>query len=119
MNDRTNSPEDEPITVNQLLGSERGIWCVVTRDSRHFFDLDNKTVVRVPGRTALPMLGDPVRPIREITACRVGARGAWTMHTDGWDSEIDYWWHRSSVIQEIRQATTTSPGDSSDDGVGV
>ena len=119
MNDRTNSPEDEPVTVNQLLGSERGIWCVVTRDSRHFFDLDNRTVVRVPGSTALPMLGDPVRPIREITACRVGARGAWTMHSDGWDPEIDYWWHRSSVIQEIQQVTTAALSTESDDGVGV
>jgi hypothetical protein len=118
MNDQTTSSEDEPITVSELLGSEHGIWCVVTRDSRHFFDLDKQTVVRVPGSTALPMLGDPVRPLRQITACRVGESGAWTMHTDGWDADIDYYWHRSSVIQEIRQVTATSPAHTSDDGVG-
>ena len=120
MNDMTNSSETpEPITVNELLGSESGAWCVVTRDSRHFFDLDNGTVVRVPGSAARPMLGDPVRSLREITSCRVGESGAWTMHTDGWDPEIDYYWHRSSVIQEIRQVSTTATSAESDDGVGV
>ena len=120
MNDATNSSEaTEPITVNELRGSERGVWCVVTRDSRHFFDLDNQTVVRVPGTTARPMLGDPVRPLRQITACQVGESGAWTMHTDGWDPEIDYYWHRSSVIQEIRQVSTTAISVGSDDGVEV
>ena len=120
MDDTTNSFETtEPITINELLGSEGGVWCVVTRDSRHFFDLDNGTVVRVPGSAARPMLGDPVRSLREITSCRVGESGAWTMHTDGWDPEIDYYWHRSSVIQEIRQVSTTATSAESDDGVGV
>jgi hypothetical protein len=118
MNDTTNSSETtEPITINELLGSEGGVWCVVTRDSRHFFDLDNRTVVRVPGSAARPMLGDPVRPLREITSCRVGESGAWTMHTDGWDPEIDYYWHRSSVIQEIRRVSTAASTPGSDDGV--
>lgn len=53
MTDTTDNPETVgPVTVNELLGSERGVWCVVTRDSSHYFDLDNRTVVRVPGRTA-------------------------------------------------------------------
>lgn len=120
MNDTTNSSETtEPITVDELLGSESGTWCVVTRDSRHFFDLDNRTVVRVPGSTALPMLGDPVRPLREITACRVGESGAWTMHTDGWDAVIDYYWHRSSVIKAIQQISPIASSLAPDDGVGV
>lgn len=125
MTDTTDTPETatpettQPVTVTELLGSEAGVWCVVTRDSRHFFDLDNGTVVRVPGSTARPMLGDPVRPLREITSCRVGERGAWTMHTVGWDAEIDYFWHRSSVIQEIRQISTTGSSAAADDGVGV
>ena len=120
MNDTKNgSATPKTITVNELLGSESGTWCVVTRDSRHFFDLDNQTVVRVPGTTARPMLGDPVRPLRQITACQVGESGAWTMHTDGWDPKIDYYWHRSSVIQEIRQVSTTAISVGSDDGVEV
>ena len=120
MNDMTNGSEPpKPITVNELRGSESGIWCVVTRDSRHFFNLDDHTVVRVPGSTARPMLGDPVRPLREITACRVGESGAWTMHTDGWDAVIDYYWHRSSVIQAIQQVFPIASSLAPDDGVGV
>lgn len=120
MNDTTNGSETtEPITVDELLGSERGTWCVFTRDSRHFFDLDTRTVVRVPGSSALPMLGDPVRPLREITSCRVGESGAWTMHTDGWNPEIDYYWHRSSVIEEIRQVSPIASSLAPDDDVGV
>jgi hypothetical protein len=65
------------------------------------------------------MLGDPARPLRQITACRVDESGAWTMHTDGWDADIDYYWHLSSVIQEIRQVSTTASRPGSDDGVEV
>jgi hypothetical protein len=55
MNDTTNSSETtEPITIKELLGSEGGVWCVVTRDSRHFFDLDKQTVVRVPAALHCP-----------------------------------------------------------------
>jgi hypothetical protein len=41
------------------------------------------------------------------------------MHTDGWDPEIDYYWHRSSVIQEIRRVSTAASTPGSDDGVEV
>jgi hypothetical protein len=118
MTDGTDTPETaKPVTVTELFGSESGVWCVVTRDSRHFFDLDARTVVRVPGRTAHPMLGDPVRPLRRIDACKVGEPGAWTMYPDGWDAEVDYFWHRSSVINEIRQVPATASNDESDDGI--
>lgn len=39
------------------------------------------------------------------------------MHTNGWDAEIDFYWHRSSVIQEIRLVSTSASNDESDDGV--
>lgn len=114
----TENPETaEPVTVKELLGFESGVWCGVTRDSCHYFDFDKWTVIRIPGRSALPMLGDPIRPLREIEKWKVGERGAWTMHTDGWDAEIDYYWHISSVISEIRQvATATSVAESDAEG---
>ena len=101
-----------PVTVRELDGSEGGMWCVVTFGSCHYFNLDLKTVVRVPGPEAVPLLGDLVRPLRKIEICRVGSRGSWTLNADPWDQENDYFLHSSSVIQEIKQVVTArSVGD--------
>ncbi|TFD04854.1 hypothetical protein E3T25_04905 [Cryobacterium sandaracinum] len=94
-------PESEPIRVNELRGDEGGAWRVVTRDSRHYFDLDLGTVTRVPGVNAPPTINDRARPLRSIDALRVGDRGRWTMYTDGWDEVIDYFWANTSIVAAI------------------
>ena len=94
-------PEVEPIRVSELLGDEGGAWRVITRDSRHYFDLDLGTVTRVPGTGAPPTINDQTRPLRSIDALRVGARGRWTMYTDGWDEAIDFFWASTSIVSAI------------------
>jgi hypothetical protein len=94
-------PVVEPIRVSELRGDEGGAWRVTTRDSTHFFDLDLGTVTRVPGVNAPPTINDRTRPLRSIDTLRVGARGRWTMYTDGWDEVIDYFWANTSIVATI------------------
>lgn len=96
-------------TVRELLGSEGGLWCVLTEGSCHSFDLNLGTVVRVPGPGVLPLRGDVVRRLRAIESCRVESSGSWILEADPWDQENDYYLHTSSVIREIRQITTAGP----------
>ena len=94
-------PESEPIRVNELRGDEGGAWRVVTRDSRHYFDLELGTVTRVRGAGAPPTINDRTRPLRSIDTLRVGARGRWTMYTDGWDEDVDFFWAQTSLVAAI------------------
>lgn len=87
--------------ITDLSDVETGTWIVATRDSQHLFDLDHRTVTRIPGPTALPSVNDRPRRLRAIDSARVGERGAWTMHADE-DSEIvDYFWAETSVVASI------------------
>ena len=95
-----NTTDSNPVT--ELRGDEGGLWQVITQGSSHYFDLDAGTVTRVPGTTASPTVNDQSRPIRTIDTLKVGARGRWTMSTDGWDDLVDFFWHVSSVVSEIR-----------------
>jgi hypothetical protein len=96
-------------TVRELMGTEGGLWCVLTEGSSHYFDLDRGTVVRVPGPGAPPLLGDRVRLLRGIESCRVDSSGCWTLEADPWDQVNDYLLHTSSVIQEIRPISSVGP----------
>ena len=106
---RSGSEASAEATVRELMGSEGGLWCVVTEASCHYFDLDRRTVVRVPGAGALPLRGDLARRLRGIGTCRVDSSGSWTLEADPWDQVNDYYLHTSSVIREIRQITTAGP----------
>lgn len=101
MPETPDNEETAPITVEELTGTESGRWRVVTRDSSHLFDLDERTVTRIPGPNAKPTINDLTRPLRLIRQCRVGSRGRWLMEPDSLDSPVDYFWHVSSMIQRI------------------
>lgn len=94
---------NEPDEVDHLTGTETGRWRVHTRDSIHLFDFEAQTVTRIPGPYAGPTFNDRPRPLRSIDACTVGARGYWTMFTDGWSETIDFYWHDTSIIQRIER----------------
>lgn len=96
-------------TVTMLSGRESGLWRVSTRDSTHYFDLDARTVTRVPGTNATPGINDVARPLRSIDTLTVGLGGRWTMHTDGWSDSIDYYWHESSVVAKIERVLSERP----------
>lgn len=95
--------------VDELTGSETGRWCVSTRDSTHIFDFNAGTVMRIPGANATPGGNDRPRPLRSIGVCKVGQRGYWTMHTDGWSPTIDYHWHDTSVVRRIERLADQEP----------
>jgi hypothetical protein len=87
--------------VDELTGNEGGLWRVTTRDSVHIFDLQKGTVERFPGETATAYVEDAPRRLREITTCRVGARGYWTFKS--YDFMTDYFWASTSEIQAIER----------------
>ena len=101
MSEPMNRDKAIPVTAEELTGTESGRWRVVTRDSSHIVDLDERTVTRIPGPEAKPTINDRTRPLRLIRVCRVGSRGRWLMEPDSMDSPVDYFWHVSSVIQRI------------------
>jgi hypothetical protein len=96
-------PTAEQLT--ELTRGEGGIWRVVTHDSQRSFTLDEGTVTRVPGLDARPSINDRTRPLRTIDALRIGARGRWSMDTDGWSDTVDWNWHVSSVVARIERVT--------------
>lgn len=93
----------EPEHLDELTAAERGFWRVATRDSQHLFDLDRQFVIRIPGPNAEAGINDRLRPLRTIERCEVGKRGFWTMHTDSFSFEIDYYWHRTSRVHRIER----------------
>jgi hypothetical protein len=99
----TDAPDNT--TATSLGGGEGGLWRVSTRDSAHYFNLDNRTVTRVPGATAAPGFNDVSRPLRSIDTLTVGLRGHWTMYTTGWSDTIDFYWHDSSIVARIERIT--------------
>jgi len=92
----------EPIRVDELLGSEGGVWTVFTRDSRYLVDLDEGTVQRFAAPISNPGPNDVQRRIRDISACRVEARGYWTVFpaSEG-DPDVEYLWQHTSEIRSI------------------
>jgi hypothetical protein len=110
-----NTPDapQEP-TVTSLAASESGLWKVSTLYSSHYFDLDARTVTRVPGKDASPGINDVTRPLRRIEKLTVGLRGRWTMHTMGWSDTVDFYWHDSSVIERIERIERPTPASGSD-----
>lgn len=94
---------NEPDNVDHLAGTETGRWRVHTMGSVHLFDFEAQTVTRIPGEHSAPSFNDRARPLRSIDACTVGARGHWTMFTDGWSETVDFYWHDTSIIQRIER----------------
>lgn len=94
-------PSPHAATVTELTGGEVGRWLVITQHSSHLFDLDNRTVERIPGPLAHAMYDDGIQPLLEIRTCRVGQRGYWTIRSC--DDLIEYYWHLSSQIRSIER----------------
>ena len=97
----TNPNTDEPNSMTELTTAQRGYWRVVTRDSLHLFDLEGGSVTRIRGATAIETVNDRTRPLRTIEKCEVGKRGHWTMHTDNYSFDIDYFWAHTSRVHRI------------------
>jgi hypothetical protein len=98
------SPDDgagEIREVDELLGGEGGVWTVRTRDSHYEFDLDAGTVQRFAGPISNASPNDARRRLRDISACRVGARGRWTMWPVEGDPPVEYMWQDTSMIRSI------------------
>jgi hypothetical protein len=89
--------------TSELSLKETGRWVIRTRDSIHLFDLDARTVTRIPGLSANPTVNDLTRPLRFIEACKVGHSGRWTMHPGPDDTGFDFFWARTSIIRSIRR----------------
>jgi hypothetical protein len=98
---RETNSEKPVMSVTELTGSEEGQWVVSTRDSQYQFDLDQRTVTRIPGAGAAPTINDKVRLLREIVQCQVGEPGRWTMHPDSPWGEVEFYWSVSSAIARI------------------
>jgi len=64
---------------------------------------------------ARPSINDRARPLRTIDALRVGERGRWTMLTDGWSDDVDFYWGNTSVIAAI-EAISRGDLPGADDG---
>jgi hypothetical protein len=94
----------ELIRAGELLGGEGGVWTVFTRDSHYLLDLDEGTVQRFAGPISNPGANDVRRRIRDISSCRVGARGRWTMFAaaEG-DPDVEYMWQHTSEIRSIER----------------
>lgn len=90
--------------VLELTIEDTGVWIVHTQGSIHIFDLDNKTVTRVPGEERTSSINDCTRPLRTLDVCRVGERGRWTMISD--DPMTDHYWHVTSTIRAIQRRET-------------
>ncbi|MET4583753.1 hypothetical protein ABIE21_003284 [Conyzicola nivalis] len=88
---------------SELTLKQRGQWLVLSATSAHFFDLDGRTVNRMPGRLAVAMITDEGRPIRTIESCRVGEVGYWTMEPFGHEYDLVLRWHQSTEIRRIVQ----------------
>lgn len=88
---------------NELTANEVGQWLVLSVTSAHFFDLDARTVHRIPGHDAVEFITDLGRPIRTIESCRVGEVGYWTMDPFRHEGHLDFRWHQSTEIQRIVQ----------------
>lgn len=103
VNESDPCPDPSPQTaiVTELTGGEVGRWLVTTQHSRHLFDLENRTVERIPGPEAQAMDDDGIQSLLEIRTCRVGQRGYWTIRSD--DDLIEYYWHLSSQIRSIER----------------
>lgn len=97
--------------VDRLTGAEGGLWRIWTQRSSHILDLDQMTVTRVPGAGRPPSINDTTRPLSTLGACRVGERGAWTMHTDGRSDIVAFYWHYTSEIRSIERLTGAERSD--------
>lgn len=90
--------------VMELTGRETGRWKVFTQSSQYLFDFDSGTVTRYPGQAASESINDTTRPLRAIERCKVGERGAWTMHPEGgYADPVDFYWQVSTEIRSIEK----------------
>lgn len=93
---------DVPVVpqVTDLATEHSGQWAVHTVGSVYKFDLDHRTVTRVPGPHATRSPNDRELDLRSIEAARIGEAGQWTLDTgDSLDGPV----HRSSLIRHIER----------------
>lgn len=90
--------------VTDLTTQHSGQWAVHTVGSIHQFDLNRRTVTRLPGRHASRGPNDRELDLRSIDAATIGGIGRWTMYSD--DFLTDYLWHQSSLIRHIERLPT-------------
>ena len=103
MSDSARKPASGSTTVDELLGGEGGVWAVRTRDSRYEFNLNEGTVQRFAGPISNPSPNDARRRLRDISACRVGSRGYWTMWPVEGDPPVEHMWQHTSEIKSIER----------------
>lgn len=94
--------------VNELDGTEGGIWRVWTQGSSYVFDLNAMTVTRHPGPSSGRTVNDTTRQIRTIDHCKVGEGGYWTMSAGGLLDQIEAYWQASTVIRSIERMDTVA-----------
>jgi hypothetical protein len=90
--------------TDELLGGEIGRYRIQTRDSQYALDLDDGTVQRFAGPVSNASPNDARRRLRDITICKVGARGYWTMYpAASGDPDVEYMWQHTSEIKSIER----------------
>ncbi|KQO97496.1 metallophosphoesterase family protein [Leifsonia sp. Leaf264] len=87
--------------VTDLATEHSGRWAVHTVGSVYLFDLDRRTVNRIPGRYATGSTNDRELDLRSIDVARIGEIGQWTLNRD--DSSAEAMEHRSSLIRHIER----------------
>lgn len=103
MSDSSREPGSGSTTVDELLGGEDGVWIVRTRDSHYEMDLDGGTVQRFAGPASNASPNDARRRLRDISSCKVGARGRWTMWPVEGDPPVEHMWQHTSEIRSIER----------------
>lgn len=91
------------MAIDELLGGETGRYRIQTRDSQYVLDLDGGTVQRFPGPASTPSPNDARRRLRDISVCKVGARGRWTMWPAEGDPPVEHMWQETSEIRSIER----------------
>ncbi|MCW4384177.1 hypothetical protein OH146_00130 [Salinibacterium sp. SYSU T00001] len=90
--------------VEELTVELGGVWRVSTLSSHYVFDLDQMTVTRYPGPTAVSTVHDTPRRLATIVRCAVGSGGYWTMTpaVEG-PLQLQELWSASTLITSIER----------------
>jgi len=89
--------------TDELLGGGTGRYRIQTRDSQYVLDLDAGTVQRFAGPVSNPSPNDARRRLRDISSCKVGERGRWTMWPVDGDPLVEHMWQHTSEIRSIER----------------
>lgn len=88
-----------PPQAIDLTAHAAGRWRIHTLGSQHVIDLDARTVQRIPGPGSARGHNDGTHRLWSVERCEIGRPGLWMIASD--DPDIEYFWHRSSIIRHI------------------